>query len=130
MINLVYLSSWHDGSIVRLPPTELVGDYVKALESVSTDGTMHLVDQRANELTGSDPTGSSKPPRRLKQRPYPSCCSISGALTYLMTMPLNDLLLRAVDLAAEVVGNLAMSGDSSETEARQSWTQTLAGPHL
>ena len=130
LINLVYLSSWHDGSVVRLPPTELVGDYVKALESISEQTTLQVIDQRMNEfIDGLGLEWLKRTASSGEAESIPRLLFNVGAahLSHGDAPGAYDLLLRAADLAAKVVGDLAMSGDSSETEARQFWTQVLAG---
>jgi WD40 repeat protein len=130
LINLVYLSSWRDGSIVRLPPTELVGDYVKALESVSEQTTLQVIDKRMNEfIDGLGHQGLTRTASSGEAESIPRLLFNVGVahMSHDDAPGAYDLLLRAADQAGRIVGDLAMSGDSSETEARQFWTQVLAG---
>lgn len=130
LINLVYQSSWRPGSLVRLPPAELVGDYIRALESITEQPSLHVIDQRANEFI--DGLG----PDWLKRATSPGEAEVIPRLLFNVgvahlshddALGAYGFILRAADLAAAVVGDLVMSGDPSETEARQFWTQVLAG---
>jgi hypothetical protein len=130
LTNIEYLASWRGGSLVRLPPAELLDRYNKALEAGLSQKQLNAIDDRARDLVeglGTDwlaraATGNEA---EFVPRLWFSLGSVHlanddmiGAWTY---------LARAADRAGEIVGMRVKSGDPSEIDSRRLWTQTLAG---
>lgn len=130
LTNIEYLASWRSGSLVRLPPAELLDRYNKALEADSSQTNLNAIDDRARELieglgerwVARAATGGEAElvPRLLFSlgSAHLAAADMIGAWTY---------LTRAAEMAGEIVRKRTQSGDPTETESRRLWTQTLAG---